>query len=63
MIYYKNPDRFFDHEYHEVSSEDMAKFVQEDSNKTETLYFNFAEAVCLDKVEGGNFYFSQQTFN
>lgn len=62
-IFYSNRDRFPDHDYHEVSLEEMAKFVQEDSDKVETPYFNFVEAVCLDKVEDGNLYFSQQTYN
>lgn len=63
MIYYKNPDRFADNEYHSVSMEWMAKYAQWDNFKQETVYFHTAEVVRLDKIEDGNFYFSLEVYN
>lgn len=57
-IYYKNRDRFKDNEYHLVSMEQMAEYVQKDNFEQETIYFHIAEVVRLDKVENGNLYFS-----
>lgn len=62
-LFYKNWHRFSDEEYHEVSAEEMAKFVKEDSDKVETAYFHYVEAVCLDKVENGCLYFSLEIYN
>lgn len=63
MIYYKNPDRFPDNEYHLVSMEQMAQYAQRDNFEQETAYFHFAEVVRLDKIENGNFYFSLRNYN
>lgn len=63
MIYYKNYDRFADHEYHLVSTEQMAEYAKEDNFEQESIYFHVADVVRLDKIENGNFYFSLRDYN
>ena len=62
-IYYKNRDHFNDNDYHLVSMEQMADYAHKDNHELETVYFHVAEVVRLDKIEGGNFYFSLRDYN
>lgn len=61
-IYYKNRDHFGDNEYHLISMEQMAEYVQRDNFEQETIYFHTAEVVRLDKIENGDLYFSLKNY-